>query len=104
MTASSEGAAASEDARWSVWFYRRGSWTGRWVHFGNAEGCTRTLLIGTPWTGFIVFGLWRIRFDPDCPECVGRRNPCQHEWTHRSQGPGFRWRECWLCGEMGDYE
>lgn len=63
------------DARWSVWFYRRGSWTGRWVYFSNAEGCTRTLLIGTPWTGFVVFGLWRIRFDPECPECLDRAQP-----------------------------
>lgn len=62
-----------EDSTWSVWFYKRGSWTGRWVYFGNAEGCARTLLIGTPWTGFVVFGLWRMRFDPECPECVDRR-------------------------------
>lgn len=68
---SEQGASAA----WSVWFYKRGSWTGPWIYAGNAEGCTRTLLIGTPWTGFVVFGLWRMRFDPECPACVDFRTP-----------------------------
>lgn len=63
----------SESARRRVWFYSPGTWLGRPVYFGNAEGCTRTLLIGTRWTGCIVFGLWRMRFDADCEECLERR-------------------------------
>lgn len=61
-----------DDARWSVWFYRPGSWVGPPVYFGNAEGCARTLVLGTKWTGCIVFGLWRMRYDSECPECGDR--------------------------------
>lgn len=32
-----------------------------------------------------------------------RNATCEHEWTERDQGPGFRWAECWLCGEQTDY-
>ena len=63
----------AEDARWSIWFYRPGRWRGRPVYFGRAEGCARTLLIGSRWTGCIVLGLWRARFDPECPDCRARR-------------------------------
>jgi hypothetical protein len=66
----SEQQASEGHARWSVWFYKPGQWLGWPIYFGSAEGCTRTLLIGTRWTGCIVFGLWRMRFDPDCPECA----------------------------------
>jgi len=67
-----ESNALPESVRWSVWFYKPGSWLGRPIYFGNAEGCTRTLLIGTKWTGCVVFGLWRMRYDPECPDCVVR--------------------------------
>lgn len=41
-----------------VWFYKRGSWLG-WCQFGDDEFQRRTLVLGTPYTGAIVFALWR---------------------------------------------
>lgn len=64
---------APVDARWRIWFYKPGTWRGIWPFaIGNAEGCTRTLLIGNRWTGCVVFGLWRMRFSPECSACVRR--------------------------------
>jgi hypothetical protein len=42
------------------------------------------------------------RFEDYEPKPEGLR--CIHDWTTRGQGPGFTWRECWLCGDMTEYE